>query len=551
MDAYRHVVVTVPGVGDPHPGDTLRALAAALPGPPGSYHRSDLVLGHDLYPRLVNSAPSLPDLIEVNGSEPQGAPRSGGVLLGRLCRLVTGLPQVLFEWCEAPPAVRVQPAYRDVVACTCLWTVWPVLLTLTHAVVAPVVRSQAALLEAGALTLLVLLARSQWRPGRRATVAGYAWLGICLVLTGALWWKPAWSGQLSTLSVRVYGLGLLVGALVYVALAVEVAVRAGRGVIRWRCGLAALLLAGLPVALASALASCLWALVLNAVLVLGSAAQLEALKSWQQLFAGALGFRLVTAEWAMAGATAISGLLWLGAAVHVAAVRRREAARGWVAVGLAAMPLLLVLSSLCFLLTSRYLPVSLPAKALSAGAGLDPAGIYTWSVFRLVPWVLLLLTPARPVLDVLIDAGFYVISPEAGGPSIRRAGHERLARLLEFLDRGRYDRMHVIAHSQGSLVALDLLQGIRLRHPLVLTTLGSPAGGLYRDTLEWPLDPAALAASEWCNLYHVDDPVGGPVGLDGVDAVLPPGGHTGYWSNAVLADRVVQAMQAPLPGAEG
>ena len=217
------------------------------------------------------------------------------------------------------------------------------------------------------------------------------------------------------------------------------------------------------------------------------------------------------------------------------------------AVGLAAMPLLLVLSSLCFLLTSRYLRS--PAKKALSRCRARPAGI---TPGRCLPgaWVLLLLTPARPVLDDLIDAGFYVISP---GRAVPRSGVLVTSawRGCWVLDRGRYDRIHVIAHSQGSLVALDLLQGIRLRHPLVLTTLGSPAGGLYRDTLEWPLDPAALAASEWCNLYHVDDPVGGPVGLDGVDAVLPPGGHTGYWSNAVLADRVVQAMQAPLPGAEG
>jgi len=550
MDAYRHVVVTVPGVGEAQPGDSLRALAATLPGPPGSYHRSDLVLGHDLYPRLVNSAPALPDLIEVDWSDLRRAPGSWLALLHQVCRLVTGLPLVQFEWCDAAPSVRVQPAYRDVVACTCLWTLWPVLLTLVHAVAVPLGRGQAALLESVVLTALVLLARSQWRRDNRATPAGYAWLAIGLALTGVLWLAPRWTGLATTLSIRVYGLGWLVGALVFVAMAVEVTLRALRDQVSWRRGLAGLTLAALPLALTSALTACLWSLVLNVCLACGSAPVLDALKGWQQTFAAGLGFHLASAEWAMACATAIAGALGLGAALHVAVTRRGAVARGWVAVGLVVVPLLFVLVALCLLLTSRYLHAPLAAKVSSIGAGAGPTAIYTWSLFRLLPLILLLVTPARRLPEVLADACFYVMSPEAGGPSTRRAGQERLAQLLEFLDRGRYDRIHVVAHGQGSAIALDVLQSTTPRHPLVLTTLGSPAGTLYRDLLDWPLDPAALAATEWCNLYHVDDPLGGPIGVEDIDAPLAPGGHTGYWLETPLADRIVAVMRTPLPAAQ-
>jgi hypothetical protein len=546
MDAYRNVVVAVRGEDDLEPGEALRALAASLPGPPGSYQRSDLVLGHDLCPRLLNSAPTLPDLIEVEGTQAGHPPRAWCGRLRRLLGLIMGLPAVRFDWCEAAPAVHTRQAYRDVVESTFLWSLWPVGLTLAHTVLAPAARPNLLLLEVLLMGLLALLARSQWRSSCRVTVAGYVWLGLCLGLTLVLWSAPRWTALATSLSIRVYGLAQLATAVAFLAMVAEVVSRIARGLISRRRGLAGLSLAVLPWAFSSLFGVCVWTLVLNALLAVGSPPVLEAYKGWQQTFTKALGYHLASVEWAVATITALAAVLALCACWHRAQTRQGETARRWLA-GIAVVLVLgFALLSLYMLLTSPYLGAPLARLTQRLGTITDVTSLYTWSALRVVPCLLLLwLSPAWQVLKALGEMGFYLMPPDDSSLSSRPASRERLAQLLRFLDRGCYDRIHVIAHGQGSVIALDVLRKAELHHPLALTTCGSPAGTLYRDLLDWPSPGAGTA--EWRNLFYQDDPSGGPVGIEGVDAPLQAGGRSDYWSDALLADRVIQVMRAPLP----
>ena len=543
MDAYRQVVVTVTGVGESAPGETLRCLAAALPGPPGSYQRADLVLGGEIYPRLVNSAPALPDLIEVDGAGITPPPRSwagaGPALLG----LLLGLPALRFEWCAAAPSVRVCQAFREVAAVSFLWAIWLVLLTLVHTVVAPVARTHALLLDVALLALLAGLARSQWHPARRVTLAGYVWLGLGSALCLSLWLLPRWVVAATGLSIRVYGLTQLLALGVVLLLAAEIGLRVWRGQVPGRQGLTALAAASVPLGLAATFNACVYALVLNATLALGSPPVLEGLKTWQQTYLKTLGYHLATAEWVVGLTGALVALLILAGAWPAVTSGRGETSRRWLNAAQVTMVVLLVVGGIVVLLTSPYLGAPLARPLQRLGAGRDPLTLYTWSaVLRLLPWAVLLATPAGIVLDGLCGIGFYIMPAGAGAPSSRQASQERLARLLEFLDRGRCDRVHVMAHQQGAMVALDVLSAVTVRHPLTLTTLGSPAGTLYQEWLGWPVRDAP----EWCNLYRADDPLAGPVGVEGVDAPLPGGGTGSYWSEAFLAERILQVMRQPL-----
>jgi hypothetical protein len=80
---------------------------------------------------------------------------------------------------------------------------------------------------------------------------------------------------------------------------------------------------------------------------------------------------------------------------------------------------------------------------------------------------------------------------------------------------------------------------------LTLTTFDSPAGPLYGDLLDWP--PADVGSAEWRNLFRQDDPLGGPVGAAAVDQPLGPDDRGDVWSDAGLAERVIEVMRAPLP----
>ncbi|MBY8975143.1 hypothetical protein KHP62_04945 [Rhodobacteraceae bacterium NNCM2] len=113
----------------------------------------------------------------------------------------------------------------------------------------------------------------------------------------------------------------------------------------------------------------------------------------------------------------------------------------------------------------------------------------------------------------------------------------------------------IVAHSQGTIIALDALRKDRpgppeksrlfdgeVREDRVwkLITLGSPFTHLYGhyfpDNFKVPRKEDTYL-SEWTNVFRIDDPIGthiGPKAARDEDAwprevAIPPGGHTYYW----------------------
>jgi hypothetical protein len=399
------------------------------------------------------------------------------------------------------------------------------------------------LLDAAVLGLLAWLVRSYGCSSGHSPVAGRVWFGLCLLLCAGLWWWPQYRVQATAVSIRVYGLGQLLGAVVLLVMGIEVGLRTACRKVAWRQGLTAFALAALPFALASLLVAGLWAVVLNLTLALGGGPVLEALKNWQQGFAAALGYRLAVAEWGAAVSTVLVAVLAAAGGLHCARAQRGELARRWLLVISAVIALGAFAVALGTLLTSPYLRAPLANALRRIGPNSDVATVFTWSALRLVPWILLLLTPLRGVLAVLAELGLQLLPLDEARPSTRDAEGDRLTRLLRFLDRGCYDRIHVLAHGQAAVVAMQAVRGADWHHPLVLTALGSPAGPLYRDLLGLPL-AAQFADVEWYNLYRRGDPIGGPLGDEAVDVPLDGGGgHQGYWSEPQVAAWLVQALQ--------
>jgi len=328
-------------------------------------------------------------------------------------------------------------------------------------------------------------------------------------------------------------------------MAVETGLRLARRTVPWRQGLVGYALAVLPFGLASLLTACLLALVLNAGLAFGNGPVLEALKAWQQTFAQTLGYHLAAAEWGAAGVTVLVAVLAVAGGLHSRRAQCGKTARGWLLVGLAGVALGGVLVALCTLLSSRYLRAPLGSALRRVGPNSDVATIYTWSALRLVPWALLLLTPFRGPWRALAAACADLLPAGEAGVEARSTEGERLCRLLAFLDRGRHDRIHLLACGQGAATAIAALQGTERHHPVTLTTLGSPDVALYLRLLDRPV-AVVPADVGWRNLYRRGDPVGGPVGDPSIDVPLDGVGHSGYWAEPAVADRIVQAMQAPV-----
>jgi hypothetical protein len=132
----------------------------------------------------------------------------------------------------------------------------------------------------------------------------------------------------------------------------------------------------------------------------------------------------------------------------------------------------------------------------------------------------------------------------------------------------RVTRLTILAHSQGTVIALDVLWLEWARNVLAgckvnFITMGSPITHLYQHY--FPCRYPALftggklspkwghwldtTVSEWLNVYRLDDYIGKEVsGRDGFPANVPStvGGHTGYWGDKAVGDLL--RKEGVLPG---
>lgn len=175
------------------------------------------------------------------------------------------------------------------------------------------------------------------------------------------------------------------------------------------------------------------------------------------------------------------------------------------------------------------------------------------------------------------------LAPAAGedrpphGYWLRERIQDRLRTLLEALLRNEApDRLCIVSHSQGTVIALDViarLDGLTLPGGGVrLVTMGSPYTHIYHRFFprafpshrrRAPLLPDAEGGRlvGWVNLFRVDDFVGthidaprnralgGPPGAWPREVALPRGGHTMYWIDgeayAPLRAAVAGRMDGP------
>lgn len=100
-----------------------------------------------------------------------------------------------------------------------------------------------------------------------------------------------------------------------------------------------------------------------------------------------------------------------------------------------------------------------------------------------------------------------------------------------------HDRLIVIAHSQGTVIAAQSLQEAGdLPEHTCLITMGSPLTHIYGQYFAKGFDLNDLPArlERWINIYRCDDFVGTEVALTGGKVEnhrVPPAGHTGYWTD--------------------
>lgn len=155
---------------------------------------------------------------------------------------------------------------------------------------------------------------------------------------------------------------------------------------------------------------------------------------------------------------------------------------------------------------------------------------------------------------------------------MRHRIQDRLATLVaELLANETPDRVIIVAHSQGTVIALDTLdrdgKGWAEGRELRLVTMGSPYTHVYNRyfPLSFPphrkrpnLAPGGVLAG-WTNIFRVDDFVGTHIDAprnrpEGnahphwpTECPVPTGGHTMYWVDESVYGPLRNAVEAPAP----
>jgi pimeloyl-ACP methyl ester carboxylesterase len=165
--------------------------------------------------------------------------------------------------------------------------------------------------------------------------------------------------------------------------------------------------------------------------------------------------------------------------------------------------------------------------------------IYRISALRVVGLLGLLVPALRAAMDVAGDVVFY-LAPAGSGLSTKALLQRRFWSCLAAVSETfRGQPLTVLAHSQGSVLAVECLSDQRWGVDR-LVTMGSPITTLYDEFLGLSIPSGgspALVGIEWTNLYRTGDFLGGRIeGHKSIANVrIGPGGHTNYWSDRRIA----------------
>ena len=201
---------------------------------------------------------------------------------------------------------------------------------------------------------------------------------------------------------------------------------------------------------------------------------------------------------------------------------------------------LLILALLIWCLLTGNSFFDLEPKSLKNAPILSIVGLTVWLmlVASQGPFRFLALG-TRGAIDIALDvANWLRLHPKDSNPKARISARcvsqlEYLARWRDPRDGGRYDALVIIAHSQGSVIATELLRFLQVEKHALLTqltdrkiylfTMGCPLRQLYslrfphqyawarHNSAQWAgthPDPAHLGIAEWVNAYRSGDYVG-------------------------------------------
>ncbi len=523
-------VITVHGVGVTKAGETLTGIETHFSKSCSTYYKSfDLIAGGIRFPACHSPEPKAPDLLEINWADVQRPSKSWISAFSHLAKILIGMLHLADHWVDrGNKGSWLISVYRVLFELTTIWTI--PFVTYEMALVSVAKSNTWIVVVAG--TGLVVAITLHVRKWSKSLLFGGILFSLVYLVIGLLVCESntGFSEWLTNYTANNYVNRHLFFPFFVAALFIFIMFPRGskKGTLEQR--LARFGMAYMPILGVSIVGACLWVLVIP--LVSGS----EAFDSWTGIHDRVLkakNYDLKAAEWFHFGVITVFGCIALISAV-IYMVRRINGS-SCAGVGVRnTLPVLVGFIPIGLIVVCLAMYTTLPSKFLSEDK-LSVYEIYKISALRVLPFLPWLLTPMVIVLDVVGDIVFLAL-PEGDCLSIRREVSDRIHSVLDHVS-SNYDGIIIIlAHSLGSVIALQELSKRKDSDRFQFITVGSPISSIHKRFLGW--SPTIEEGYEglpkrWHNINRYGDYVGSKIDeLDeGSNQCLGKRGFGKYWDN--------------------
>jgi len=554
-----------------------------------AYQMGELLIQGESYPSAKGPGPDDPTLYEVNWADIRRPQESRFGVARHILDVILSLLDIASRWhfgAREGDRTKLLGAYGFLVECALLWSLGYTLLArwLYLAKPDPVLTLGIGVLAAAVIVVLGWLLRDSSRALQRA---GLVWALLTLATTAAIAWAPLTLEKYVSLETFVLFSTFLYS---WIAFAIGLTLFLGMvwaGIRYWRhpwqlatrCAAACL-----PIAVLAVAGACVWAI--DPALIgettdqasraiaetaankaywhtaknsdkedkythlLSKLQATEARKAeLNEVQRKALRYGLWHPTSALISTTlalAALGFLVFSAALVCAMVQMRDGKSGLVAnhsirwlVGIG-LPLLTIVAmgfSLYDGIFNLHLTVPPDQPLKTVWDKWDLRDLFWESGFyqRLGVVLLALLVPAGAVAsDIFGDITFWSAS---GTKEFRKVVGERFMKLVNRLLQDVDAIVIIVAHSQGTVIAVEGLQGLSKRDlsRIRLVTMGSPLHSLYKPLFGLYGDASCgplASLKEWRNFFRSGDPIGGEIKCRKCTNAAPwAGGHTHYWTD--------------------
>lgn len=537
-------IVAIHGVGDRQPGEVLSAVTSGL-----SNHyiihtdESNKWFGGHSYPYTkVHGHPFVDSVLEVNWDDVSHPARSIVQYVTHFISLIASILRIA----EQPigsfnQRSKLASFYRSLFNAAVIWCVYLPIVTIGS--FSPTKSVQITWVLSTCLFVVVLT--TLFKPYDHGFRAGYWWAaGIFLVGIASIVNEGSRTLSIQIATFIYSSVQGLAGTVLVGAMLVAWIEKPGT---RGEQRLAKLAELYLPFAIISGIGALVWA----GTLIIGNTVLSKTtVLNWSAAYLAQLKYDLAFSEALLATSVGLGGFLLLlpiyplfrdqrsGGVVHAHLL---IALKGFALIVFAVFALFLFHLPV-FFKGGQYAAFNAWIKPLLFGLASDskPAvfEIYLASALRLLPFLAYFLGPFRVMLDTIGDIALYV-DPEGRQNSdvVSKKCRDRLHGALEIVygEERCGNGVLVVAHSQGTTIAADVLSSFKRNGGAGLITMGSPISSLY-----WRLigkRSVSVPQVPWLNLYRTGDYIAGGAGIkndwsashDVEDVLIGDGGHTGYF----------------------